>query len=128
MSDLGKQLEEGRAARRERARASVAALPVFDELARGVLDSRPRKPRAKRFSQRTVDRVSREIEVGCEDGLREFHGFVSEDDIAHDVAWSLILALAGSEHPDTIRAICNRFSVDAGAIDPRCDQPSGETR
>lgn len=145
--DLSKAIEEGRAARRERAREAVAlqhlcpdcgyrvsadhdrqecdlaqADPFQPVKPRGGEETRRARrdciqpkpkvkgPRPKRFSWRKVDAISREIEVGIEDCRRDMPE-VPEVDVAHDIAWSLLHSHL-DEHPDTIRAVCTRYSID----------------
>lgn len=130
-NELSKRLENDRAARRARAHAAPAAMrgrcvkcettvwedaPFDDgaEVRNGKLYHRscaPKlpMPRQKKYSERAVRRLLREIEVGVSDVLRDMPE-VPESDAAHDVAWN-ILYCAWDEHPDTVREAARIFGI-----------------
>lgn len=123
-TDIEKQLQDGRRARSERVRAMIEAgtLPVIAAEARTTIGDTTagytkRRKSAKRFSQSAVDRICRDIETGIADCRRDMPE-VPEHDAAHDIAWSLLHCHL-DEHPDTIRAICNRYGIDASVLNLR---------
>lgn len=115
--DITKQLEEGRAARRERVRA---ALTVEERHAKREITQPKRKvkgPRPKQFSWRKVEAISREIDMGVRD-CRADMPEIPEHDVVHDIAWSIIHCHF-DEHAETLRQVCNRYSVDYEVIAER---------
>lgn len=164
-ADLAKQLEDGRAARRERVRAAltveadtkvrcsfagcrlcvgddhrcayepdgvrdVAGVPmaacswhvehggdlhpdVIPDWEQARADKRAGRTRPKRFSQTAVERLTREIEVGIRDCMRDMPE-LQEIDVAHDIAWNVLYCT--DAHPDTVRAVCRRYDIPYSAV------------
>lgn len=110
--DLAKRLEDARPARRERARIIAAFDLLTEPTPPPAMPTR--RPTTKRFSQRTVDRICRQIELGIADVKRDMPE-VGDCDAAHDVAWS-ILHFYTDENPATRRAVCRRYGIDYRSI------------
>jgi hypothetical protein len=115
-NDLAKEIEEGRAARRARAKAAVATGHVIQQPEATPAPATP-VPSRRRYSRRRVEQHIREIEAGIKDCLGDFPE-VGEDDITHDIAWSILYGLKEWEHPQVVAELARRYDVTLDGIDP----------